>query len=111
MSAFNDYCIVCEQLCSSTYCSDSCKEKDTQSKFTFNNVPQLISPVLQPARQNSITELIDKEYLIKSPLLLSSNVKSEIAGLSLDNSNPVKTASKDEPVGSSYYKKWLGVTH
>ncbi|KAH3680419.1 hypothetical protein WICMUC_000350 [Wickerhamomyces mucosus] len=107
MSAFNDYCIVCEKLCSltSVYCSNECKLKDNDSHFDFDsNIPELISPVLQP-RKDSIISTIDitraqqnhstvdqnkksivQEYLIKSPLLLTSSIKDQpIIGLSLDN--------------------------
>ena len=113
MSAFNDYCIVCEKICTNhaVYCSDECKLRDTRSHFQFNNnVPQLISPVLQP-RQDSIASMMEDdgdesdehpshEYLIKSPLLLSSTLKNEqsIAGLSLDN---VPRESTSTPPASS----------
>jgi hypothetical protein len=59
------------------------------------------------------------EYLIKSPLLLSSTVKNEqsIAGLSLD-SVPRENSNELEPqhtgslaASSNYYKKWLSVSH
>lgn len=122
MSAFNDYCIVCEKLCSnhSVYCSDECKLHDNDSHFNFDNAPQLISPVLQP-RANSIVSLshidstidnyeegddirIKHDYLINSPLLLSSTVKDHgIAGLSLDNYTP-KTQAKNIPINKTSQK-------
>lgn len=131
MSAFNDYCIVCEKLCASqsAYCSEECKLKDNKSHFNFNNVPQLISPALQPrtdSQQQPIEtdEEIDLEnkkikhdYLIKSPLLLSSSVKEQqpIAGLNLNDFIPREDSSLDQhhaqllAVSSNNYKKWLNV--
>ncbi|CCH45719.1 hypothetical protein BN7_5304 [Wickerhamomyces ciferrii] len=143
MSAFNDYCIVCDKICthSSVYCSDECQFKDGNSHFDFNNAPQLISPVLEP-RSNSIastltssssstietdeieSELEDdqqyqhkhQEYLIKSPLLLSSNTKDSIAGLSLNDAIPREgNTNLDQhhiellAASSTNYKKWLNV--
>ncbi|KAH3688185.1 hypothetical protein WICPIJ_000827 [Wickerhamomyces pijperi] len=122
MSAFNDYCIVCEKLCSShsVYCSDVCKLKDNDSHFNFHNAPQLISPVLQPRADSYVSQIDAKveneneeeeeeedddipvvhDYLIKSPLLLSSNIKDHgIAGLSLDN-DILNTQSKNIPINN-----------
>lgn len=132
MSAFNDYCLVCEKICTgrSVYCSDECKNQDTQSHFEFSNAPQLISPVLQP-RQDSIASLLEsdeeveeeqthQDYLIRSPMLLSSTLKNEhtIAGLSLDNVPTEPSPKELEPqltgslaASSNYYRKWLSVSH
>jgi len=144
MSAFNDYCIVCDKICTnhSVYCSDECQLKDGNSHYDFNNAPQLISPVLEP-RSNSIASTLTSsssstiecdeieseveddhkhhEYLIKSPLLLSSNVKEHsIAGLNLNDGAaaiPKQSSSimLDQhhadllAVSSTNYKKWLNV--
>lgn len=140
MSAFNDYCIVCDKICTqnSVYCSDECQLKDGHSHFNFNNAPQLISPVLEP-RSNSIASALTsssnstietdeieddaedehkhQEYLIKSPLLLTSNVKEHsIAGLSLNDAIPrEQTTILDQhhvdllAASSNNYKKWLNV--
>ncbi|CDR44573.1 CYFA0S15e00188g1_1 [Cyberlindnera fabianii] len=135
MSAFDDYCIVCEKLCTgaSAYCSEECKLQDTHTHFTINNAPQLISPMLQP-RQDSIVstlqqstdqsdeeeeeEIKQQEYLIKSPMLLSSTLKNEnsIAGLDLDDCVPRETGKELDQhhtdllaASSNYYRKWLNV--
>lgn len=53
--AFNNYCIVCDQLClqSAVYCSDSCKHVDeSQASSLRTNQEQLVehlSPLLAPA--------------------------------------------------------------
>lgn len=121
MLAFNDYCFVCGKMCntSSVYCSEECKVQDanTQFEFEFNNVPALISPVLQPRGDTIVSTLGNgnisgngsatayteteveeddeykhSEYLIKSPLLLAptTGVKDQekIAGLTLDEMTP-----------------------
>lgn len=148
MSAFNDYCIVCEKLCTdaSAYCSEECRVQDTHSHFSMDlhNVPQLISPMLQP-RADSLTGALQQhphshgastvqsdddedsepskhqEYLIKSPMLLSSTLKNEensIAGLSLNDCTPRESDKELDQhhaellaASSNYYKKWLNVNH
>lgn len=143
MSAFNDFCIVCDKLCSSNstaYCSNECKQKDEASHYNFKNVPQLISPVLKPRNASTTTidstldslennnnndnhrntnpnDINSNAYLIKSPLLLSTNVKDNIIGLNLNDSiprhisHPVENENDFIAASSINYKKWLNVTH
>lgn len=101
MSAFNDYCIVCDKICStqSVYCSEDCRITDLSTHYEFENVPALISPALQPrcdsiattlscASANEETEDDEEfghiEYMIRSPMLLTPTANEKIAGLSLD---------------------------
>lgn len=117
MSAFNDYCIVCDQLCSSNsvYCSESCKLTDQLSTLNIDasspstEVPQsYLSPLLQPTLQ------------YQSPLLSSTvdstlDLDQDCLTLSYETVNCPK--GKSQSYISDYlstttinYKKWLHST-
>lgn len=59
MSAFNDFCIVCDQICqsNSVYCSDNCKliDMESSSHYDYTN-----------------TSTLEYNYQYQSPLLTSS---------------------------------------
>ena len=127
----------------SVYCCEECKQKDQHAHFHFANAPQLISPALQP-RSDSIASALSSssstksdgeeksqeednddeddefdtshkhDYLIKSPLLLSSCVKEQpITGLNLNELSQTETREQQSAqllsTSSNNYKKWLNV--
>ncbi|OWB80914.1 hypothetical protein B5S32_g5240 [[Candida] boidinii] len=96
MSAFEDYCIVCEKICpsDSVYCSNGCKLSDQQAttsptlsscsvhthnnnnnNIQFNNGPQLISPLLTPQlyNNNNISQQLQESNNITSPHFNNNN--------------------------------------
>ncbi|KAG7930264.1 uncharacterized protein OGAPODRAFT_91678 [Ogataea polymorpha] len=84
MSAFNDYCLVCEKICTSNsvYCSEECRVVDQQQTASptlstchsvqsaqtsnFNSIPTIISPVLAP-QYNYVPICKNTSSLLKSP--------------------------------------------
>ncbi|KAH3671609.1 hypothetical protein OGAPHI_000312 [Ogataea philodendri] len=84
MSAFNDYCLVCEKICAnnSVYCSEECKVADQQVTASptlsscssvqsapsqnFNSIPTIISPILTP-QYNYVPVARNTASLVKSP--------------------------------------------
>ncbi|ODQ79157.1 hypothetical protein BABINDRAFT_162212 [Babjeviella inositovora NRRL Y-12698] len=74
MSAFNDYCLVCENLLStpSAYCSDSCKELDQINQYSHHSMVHE-SPLLAAAVPSTSGSSVYNSYSLHSPLLVLSS--------------------------------------
>ncbi|KAG7692127.1 hypothetical protein KL930_001511 [Ogataea haglerorum] len=103
MSAFNDYCLVCEKICTSNsvYCSEECRVADQQQTASptlstcssvqsaqtsnFNSIPTIISPVLAP-QYNYVPVLKNTSSLLKSPPVKDLSYESPLlASISVQN--------------------------
>ncbi|KAG7885191.1 hypothetical protein KL938_001448 [Ogataea parapolymorpha] len=103
MSAFNDYCLVCEKICTSNsvYCSEECRVADQQQTASptlstcssvqsaqtsnFNSIPTIISPVLAP-QYNYVPVFKNTSSLLKSPPFKDLSYESPmLASISVQN--------------------------
>lgn len=120
MSAFEDYCIVCERLCDqgNVYCSEKCKEMDNLSPtLKANQVTQpngplssVVSPLLTPQvnpRKSIVESLlspkthasIHQNLSYESPFLGSSNpLQLDLDNNSLDLNISKSSIPKDNVI-------------
>lgn len=121
MSAFEDYCIVCERVCDlgAVYCSEKCKEMDKLSPLNPGQglqpsgpLSSVVSPLLTPQvnpRRSVVDSLlsprthasIHQNLSYKSPFLGSSNpLQLDLDNNSLDLNISKSSIPKDNVITS-----------
>ncbi|SCU89274.1 LAFA_0E17018g1_1 [Lachancea sp. 'fantastica'] len=117
MSAFNDYCVVCETLIQDTtsrlYCSASCCQHDLSSKRRKSAVEELVAtPQLCPLDleancDSEDEELSDLDYMATVPTTVSTPRSAHQKEVALDGYFSLASEPSLDHTAENNYRLWL----